>query len=53
MGQNVRFRDRLRADSALRGAYGDLKLRLAANGLTRAQYTAGKAAFIERASAPA
>jgi GrpB-like predicted nucleotidyltransferase (UPF0157 family) len=49
----LRFRDRLRADSALRGAYEDLKLRLAAESLTRAQYTAGKAEFIERASAPA
>jgi GrpB-like predicted nucleotidyltransferase (UPF0157 family) len=51
--RTLRFRDRLRADSALRGAYEDLKLRLAANSLTRAQYTAGKAEFIERASAPA
>jgi GrpB-like predicted nucleotidyltransferase (UPF0157 family) len=51
--RTLRFRDRLRADSALRGAYEDLKLRLAAESLTRAQYTAGKAEFIERASAPA
>jgi GrpB-like predicted nucleotidyltransferase (UPF0157 family) len=43
------FRDALRADPALAGAYGDLKRTLAARlGTDRAGYTEAKSAFIER-----
>jgi GrpB-like predicted nucleotidyltransferase (UPF0157 family) len=48
--RTLRFRDRLRADPELRAAYQALKLSLAAGVVTRAEYTAGKTAFIERAS---
>ena len=51
--RTLRFRDRLRADSSVRAAYEELKLQLAASATTRAEYTAGKAAFIKRLSAPA
>lgn len=46
----LRFRDRLRSDPQARRAYEALKIRLAGEGLTRAQYTAGKADFIENMS---
>jgi GrpB-like predicted nucleotidyltransferase (UPF0157 family) len=48
----LRFRDRLRADPELRAEYERLKLSLSAAGLTRAEYGARKADFIERMSAP-
>jgi GrpB-like predicted nucleotidyltransferase (UPF0157 family) len=48
----LRFRDRLRADPTLRAEYERLKISLSASGLTRGDYGAGKAAFIERMSAP-
>jgi GrpB-like predicted nucleotidyltransferase (UPF0157 family) len=48
----LRFRDRLRANPALRAQYERLKQSLSAAGLTRAQYGDGKADFIERMSAP-
>lgn len=50
--RTLRFRDRLRADPELRATYQALKLDLAAGAVTRAEYTAGKTAFIERVSAP-
>lgn len=47
--ENLRFRDRLRADPALAAEYEDLKLRLAqAYPGDRARYTAEKGAFIQR-----
>jgi GrpB-like predicted nucleotidyltransferase (UPF0157 family) len=46
----LRFRDRLRADSALRREYEALKLDLAARAQTRGEYTAGKTDFVLRAS---
>ncbi|HZZ35781.1 MAG TPA: GrpB family protein [Caulobacteraceae bacterium] len=48
--KTLRFRDRLRSDPSVRAAYEALKLDLAARVATRAEYTAGKAAFIERMS---
>ncbi len=50
--RTLRFRDRLRAEPELRAAYQALKLKLAASAQTRAEYTAGKTAFVERASVP-
>ena len=48
----LQFRDRLRADPALRDAYGRLKAQLVAEHPTdRAAYTAGKAAFVQAALA--
>jgi len=48
--QQLRFRDALRADPVLVGAYGDLKQRLAAeHRADREGYSAAKATFIERA----
>jgi GrpB-like predicted nucleotidyltransferase (UPF0157 family) len=48
--RTLRFRDRLRADAALRMAYETLKTGLADAALSRAAYTAGKTEFIEAAS---
>jgi GrpB-like predicted nucleotidyltransferase (UPF0157 family) len=48
--RTLRFRDRLRADPALRAAYEALKTGLAEAALTRAAYSAGKTEFIEAAS---
>ena len=46
------FRDRLRNEPELRAAYAQLKHRLAtAHETDRAQYTAGKAAFVQRVTA--
>jgi GrpB-like predicted nucleotidyltransferase (UPF0157 family) len=47
----LRFRDRLRAEPEIRAAYEQLKLDLAATCTTRAEYTAGKAKFVEKISA--
>jgi GrpB-like predicted nucleotidyltransferase (UPF0157 family) len=44
----LRFRDRLRSDPEARNAYEALKVALAAGHLTRAEYTAGKSAFVAR-----
>jgi GrpB-like predicted nucleotidyltransferase (UPF0157 family) len=44
--QNLRFRDRLRADATLRVKYQLLKERLAEGATTRAAYTTGKSAFV-------
>jgi GrpB-like predicted nucleotidyltransferase (UPF0157 family) len=49
--KSLAFRDRLRSDPAVRAAYEALKLRLAATASDRADYTAGKAAFIARTGA--
>ena len=49
--RTLRFRDRLRSEPQTRAAYEALKLRLAAETATRAEYTAGKSAFVERVSA--
>lgn len=49
--RGLRFRDRLRADAALRAEYQQLKEALIASTATRAAYTAGKAAFVARVSA--
>jgi len=47
--RNLRFRDRLRADAALRAGYQRLKVELAAQFPdNRAAYTAAKAEFIDR-----
>jgi GrpB-like predicted nucleotidyltransferase (UPF0157 family) len=46
----LRFCNRLRSDPELRSEYERLKLSLAAAGLTRAEYGARKADFIERMS---
>jgi GrpB-like predicted nucleotidyltransferase (UPF0157 family) len=43
----LRFRDRLRADAALRDEYARLKQALARDAADRAAYTAGKTAFVE------
>ncbi len=48
--RTLRFRDRLRADPEVRAAYQQLKSELAASARTRAEYTAGKAAFVSRYS---
>lgn len=48
--RTLRFRDRLRADPKARDEYETLKRDLAATCATRAAYTAGKAAFVERLS---
>ena len=47
----LRFRDRLRANPELRAAYQQLKLGLAAQAGTRAEYTAAKTDFVLRHSA--
>lgn len=47
----IRFRDRLRAEPALRDAYQQLKRELAATCATRAEYTEGKSAFVAASSA--
>jgi GrpB-like predicted nucleotidyltransferase (UPF0157 family) len=44
--RSLRFRDRLRSRPEVRTAYAALKARLAAGTTTRAEYTAGKAAFV-------
>lgn len=49
--RGLRFRDRLRADAALREEYQRLKEALVASTASRAAYTAGKASFVERISA--
>ena len=51
--RSLRFRDRLRRDPQARAAYAALKLELAATTVTRADYTAGKAAFVARICAEA
>jgi GrpB-like predicted nucleotidyltransferase (UPF0157 family) len=48
--KTLHFRDRLRADPALRDAYRQLKLDLAAKVETRRDYTDGKTDFVTRAS---
>lgn len=48
----LRFRDRLRTEPYTRAAYEALKLQLAADTATRADYTAGKTNFVEQASDP-
>jgi GrpB-like predicted nucleotidyltransferase (UPF0157 family) len=49
LDRHLAFRDALRADPALAGAYGDLKRTLAARlGTDRAGYTEAKSASIER-----
>lgn len=45
---SLRFRDRLRSSADLRHEYLALKQMLASRTTTRADYTAGKAAFVER-----
>jgi GrpB-like predicted nucleotidyltransferase (UPF0157 family) len=45
--RSLRFRDRLRSEPDVRAAYEALKLKLADSTTTRAEYTAGKAAFID------
>ena len=48
---HLMFRDRLRKEPELRTAYAELKQRLAcAHAMDRGQYTAGKAAFVQRAT---
>jgi GrpB-like predicted nucleotidyltransferase (UPF0157 family) len=47
--RTLRFRDRLRADAALRAAYEALKTNIADTAISRAAYTAGKTEFIEAA----
>jgi GrpB-like predicted nucleotidyltransferase (UPF0157 family) len=52
LDRHLAFRDGLRADPSLAGAYGDLKRTLAAQlGSNRAGYTEAKSAFIEQALA--
>jgi len=46
--RSLRFRDRLRREPQLRAEYEALKLELAATTENRAEYTAGKTAFVER-----
>jgi GrpB-like predicted nucleotidyltransferase (UPF0157 family) len=46
----LRFRRRLRNEPAVRAAYEALKVKLAATVATRADYTAGKTAFVTRLS---
>jgi GrpB-like predicted nucleotidyltransferase (UPF0157 family) len=47
----LRFRDRLRSDPDLRATYQAIKAQLADGGLSRADYTAGKTAFVVANSA--
>lgn len=49
--RSIRFRDRLRADPAIRASYEALKDRLVASVATRDEYTAGKSEFVHRCSA--
>ena len=49
--RTLRFRDRLRAEPQLRAEYQALKVALTDQSPDRAAYTAGKTAFVQRASA--